>query len=403
MNQEAFMSIDDDINAQLQRAIASYRKRYGKAPTSAAAAPGRVNLIGEHTDYNDGLVLPMAIQRQTVIVAGPASGPQKITFASSSLDEPAVLDLTKPPAPGKPSWANYVRGVIAGFQAKGVKLQGFNAMIDSTVPLGGGLSSSAALEVACATLLQAMTGLDLTGPDKALLCQKAEHAFAGTPCGIMDQFISTMAQKDHAMLLDCRTHETRMVPLTDPQIAVLIINSNIRHELSGGEYGQRRRQCEAAAGVLGVPALRDATMDQLEQAREKLDEVTFRRARHVITEIARTSQAASAAQANQWEAFGRLIYQSHASLRDDFEVSCQELDLLVELAGKMGKQAGVYGSRMTGGGFGGCTVSIVKASAAHFVQEKITRDYQARTGITPDAFVTSAAAGTHVLKIASVS
>ncbi len=393
------MTGDDLIQIQLQQTIERYRERFGSKPAWAAVAPGRVNLIGEHTDYNDGFVMPMAITRQTVIVAGLAQDPARILLTSTSQDDAAVFDLKAKLTPGHPTWANYVKGVVAGCIDKGLTPIGFQAVIDSTVPLGGGLSSSASLEVAAATLIEAITGQTLDGVTKALLCQQAEHVFAGTPCGIMDQFISTLGQADHAMLLDCRSHETRMVPMTDPSIAVLIINSNVRHNLASGEYAERRAQCEAASRTLGVKALRDATLDQLMASQDKLDDVTFRRARHVISEINRTTTAANVAAQNQWQRFGELMYDSHRSLSQDFEVSCEELDLLVELAGNIGIAGGVYGSRMTGGGFGGCTVSIVQADNAQHIQDAITRDYKNRTGIDPIAFVTQAAQGARILPL----
>ncbi len=242
---------------------------------------------------------------------------------------------------------------------RGLEVPPFEAVIQSTVPLGGGLSSSAALEVATATLIEAMLGKPLVPVQKARLCQEAEHKFAGVPCGIMDQFSSALCIADHLMLLDCRSQEVKLVPFTAPDISVLITNSNVKHELTGGEYAQRRVQCEAAAKTLGVTTLREANMPQLEAARERLGDVNFRRARHVVSEIERTVKAADAFSAGRWGEVGQLMYASHDSLRDDYEVSCPELDLLVVLAKELGPDGGVIGSRMTGGGFGGCTVSLV--------------------------------------------
>lgn len=381
------------LNQQLQDATNLYQSRFGNLPISAAVAPGRVNLIGEHTDYNDGFVLPMAIERQTIALAGASDVANHITLVSSSQKEEALIDLSKPLAPGLPVWANYVRGVLSGFIKQGLTIRGVNILVDSTVPLGGGLSSSASLEVATATLLEALTGQKLSLVDKALLCQKAEHDFANTPCGIMDQFISVMAIKDHAMLLDCRTHATQAVPLQDPDIAVLVINSNVKHELSGGEYARRRRECQNAADAMGIASLRDASISDLEQAKHKMNGVAFRRARHVILENDRTLQAALVAKSGQWDAFGQLMYQSHASLKNDFEVSCDELDILVDLARDLGPTQGVFGARMTGGGFGGCTVNLVQSNQAEQIQAKITQAYQRQTGIRPSAFVTRAAPG----------
>ncbi|HEX7009013.1 MAG TPA: galactokinase, partial [Phycisphaeraceae bacterium] len=348
------------IHDQLERAVASFRKMFGREPTCAAAAPGRVNLIGEHTDYNDGFVLPMAIERQTLIVAAPRAD-QEAHLVSTGVDSRAVFPVSPDLQPGQPAWANYVRGVVHGCLTRGLSVSGFDALIDSTVPTGAGLSSSAALEVAAATLIEALTGQRLDPVDKALLCQQAEHTFAGMPCGIMDQFISALGQAGQALLIDCRSHQTRAVPMDDPALAVLIVDSKVKHELTGGEYAQRRAQCEAAARALEVSALRDATLEQLAQAYADEDQVEYRRARHVIRENQRTLDFADAAAARDWAKAGQLMFESHASLRDDFEVSCPELDLLVELAAARVDRGQVWGSRMTGGGFGGCTVSLVRA------------------------------------------
>jgi galactokinase len=271
-------------------------------------------------------------------------------------------------------------------------------MINSTVPLGGGLSSSAALEVATATLLEVITGKKLDPVEKALLCQKAEHDFAGMPCGIMDQFISVMGRENRILLLDCRSRKPELVPMTDPSVAVLIINTNVKHELTGSEYPARRKQCEAAAKILGVPSLRDATTGLLEKARDKMDKVVFRRARHVIGEIERTVHAAEGVRASNWPAVGRLMYASHRSLRDDYEVSCQELDAAVEIAEAIGITGGVYGCRMTGGGFGGCAVALVKSDAVEAISKKIAADYKKKTGIEATIFVSRPAAGATVIK-----
>ena len=231
--------------------------------------------------------------------------------------------------------------MIAGCVARGMRPGGFRAVIESDVPLGGGLSSSAALEVATATLIEAMTGTTLDPVAKALLCQKAEHEYAGVPCGIMDQFASVMCQADHLMLLDCRSRQIEHIPFTDPGVTVLIINTNVKHELSGGEYAERRGQCEAAARKLGVTSLRDATLEQLEAARDKLEPLEFRRARHAISEIARTVEAAAAVKAGDWPRVGELMYASHDSLRDDYEVSCASSICWSNLAREIGRDGGV--------------------------------------------------------------
>ncbi len=391
------------IDQQLRRATEEFRKRFGRAPTHAAVAPGRVNLIGEHVDYNDGFVLPMAIQRQTVIVAAhstsPNTSPAVVQLQSAQTTEPATFELDHSLKPGQPAWANYVKGVLAQLLRRRVAIPGFDALVDSTVDLGSGLSSSAALEVATATLIESITGKSLDPVDKALLCQKAEHEFPQVPCGIMDQFISALGKEGHALLLDCRSHQTRLVPMTDPSIAVLIANTNVKHALTGGEYAQRRSQCHAAAEALGVKSLRDTTLADLEAARARLDSLAYRRARHVITEIDRTGRAALAAQNADWATMGKLMDESHVSLRDDFEVSCPELDIMASAAWRIGAAGGVYGARMTGGGFGGCTVTLVKADAVDAVTASLRHVYKTATGIEPTIFASRPAAGARVLTV----
>ena len=375
-----------------------FQKTYGQPPQWIAAAPGRVNVIGEHTDYNDGFVLPMAIERYTVIAAAP-SGSKQVQLRSTVNDQSATIDLAEPMKPfSKGTWANYPAGVIAGFVARNMDPGGFNALIHSTVPLGGGLSSSAALEVATATLLEVITGQVLDPVEKALLCQKAEHEYAGVPCGIMDQFISVMGRPDHLLLLDCRTRKPELVPMSDPSVALLITNTNVKHELGSGEYAKRRAQCEAAAKVLGVASLRDATAAALESAKGRMDDVAFRRARHVIGEIERTPRAAAEIRVSKWPAAGELMYASHRSLRDDYEVSCSELDVVVDIAAGIGQKGGVFGCRMTGGGFGGCTVALVQNQAVDAISKKIGEEYEKRMGIKATMFVSRPAAGATVIK-----
>jgi galactokinase len=390
------MTLDELSQSTAQQ----FTSAYGRPPRWIAAAPGRVNVIGEHTDYNDGFVLPMAIDRYTVIAAAPATdGGKRVQLRSTAGDGAVTLDLGQPvkPAP-KGAWSNYPVGVMAGFLGRGWKPVGFDALVNSTVPLGGGLSSSAALEVATATLLEAIMGRQLDPVEKALLCQKAEHEYAGMPCGIMDQFISVMGKQDHLLLLDCRSRKPELVPMTDPTMALLIVNTNVKHELTGGEYAKRRAQCEAAAKMLGVASLRDADAEMLERARSKMEEVVYRRARHVISEIERTLHAAEGVRASNWPTVGQLMYASHTSLRDDYEVSCQELDAVVEIAQDIGRKGGVSGCRMTGGGFGGCAVALVRTDAVAAVSERIGAEYERRTRIKPALFVSRPAAGAKVLR-----
>ena len=375
-------------------------KAYGRPPRWIVAAPGRVNVIGEHTDYNDGYVLPMAIEHYAVMAADRSTDGKnifQIRDANAGV-EPVLVDLSVPVQTGEPKWGNYPRGVIAGCLAHGMNPGGLDVLLHSTVPLGGGLSSSAALEVATATLIETVTGKKIDPVEKALLCQKAENDFAGVPCGIMDQFISVMGRANHLMLLDCRSRKTELVPMSDASVSLLIVNTNVRHELTGGGYGQRRLQCEQAAKILGIPALRDATPEMLERAKGQMDEMVFRRARHVIGEIERTVQAAEGVRASNWPGVGQLMYASHVSLRDDYEVSCKELDVVVEIAKGIGEKGGIYGCRMTGGGFGGCAVALVKTELVEAISKQIAADYKKKTKIEATLFVSRPAAGATVIK-----
>ncbi len=393
-----------------QKAKAEFIKCYNTKPTWIVAAPGRVNLIGEHTDYNDGFVFPMAIERYTVIAAGPAEeGTDEATVFSLSKNEPATFKVDGTASPPEPvDWWSYILGTINcvsdGTSEGGLKTLPFRAVVATNVPLGGGLSSSAALEVATATLIEEMNGKKIGDEQKALLCQKAEHEYAHMPCGIMDQFISVMGREGYAMLLDCRSREPKMVPIDDPDVSVLIINSNVKHELTGSEYPDRRRQCEKAAKLLGVEKLRDATMAMLDAAREKFEgdsdgeicgKICYRRAKHIITENDRTVAAAYALHKKQWQECGKLMYESHDSMRHDFEITCKELDAMVEIAKTVD---GVFGCRMTGGGFGGCTVSLVETAKVDAVIAEISSRYKEATGIDPTAFATRPAQGAMVIR-----
>lgn len=390
------ISLEDLVSRAAQR----FEQQFAQPPTWVAAAPGRVNLIGEHTDYNDGFVLPMAIDRYVVLAAArstEATPEHPVHVFSSEVEQTERLSPgMKDPAEVAP-WARYVLGVMVGCAERGMDCGPLDIVVESTVPLGGGLSSSAALEVATATLLEAVTGQMMNDMEKALLCQKAEHEYAGMPCGIMDQFTSVMGRRNHLMLLDCRSRDVKLVPMDNQDITVLIINTNVKHELTGGEYAERRSQCGAAAEKMGVASLRDATFDLLGQSKEALEPVFQRRARHVIGEIERTVEAAARIEAGDWARVGQLMYASHESLRDDYEVSCDELDLLVELAKKQAESDGVIGSRMTGGGFGGCTVSLVRSGEVDSIAESIRAEYERRTGIEPSIFTTRPAQGAHIV------
>jgi galactokinase len=392
----------DSLASLVEQVEREFHSRHQGPPQWIVAAPGRVNLIGEHIDYNDGFVLPMAIEKYVVIAAAPHASPDNpgpaANVYSMDLDQQASIKLRDTGEPTAPTWSSYVEGVLAGFKARGDSIPSFDAVISSNVPLGGGLSSSAALEVATATLVEAMLGTALQPVDKALLCQQAEHQYAGVPCGIMDQFSSVFGQQDALILLDCRSQQLESVPFLSRGVTVLITNSNVKHELTGGEYAERRAQCDAALQKLGLTSWRDATMALLEKNRAQLDEVEYRRSRHVISEIERTRKAAEAFRNGQWEVAGKLMYESHASLRDDYEVSCEELDLLVDLAREIGSDGGVIGSRMTGGGFGGCTVTLVETDKADEVAATLASRYREKTGIEPHPFASRPALGAHVIR-----
>ena len=383
-----------------QRVEAEFQFRFGYVPSVVAAAPGRVNLIGEHVDYNHGFVLPMAIERYVIIAAAPSSNPSKehATFYSSDMQESIDVPIGVSSGPTCSGWGRYLEGVIAGFVSGGCNVPPFDAVIGSSVPRGGGLSSSAALEVATATMLEGITGQQLEPLEKAILCQRAEHEFAGMPCGIMDQFSSVFGMPNELMLLDCISQEIQVVPFRDENVSVLITNSNVKHELATGEYAERRRQCESALAELGLLSWRDVTLADLDSARSRLTNDELACGRHVVTEIGRTLDAAKAFANGQWALVGELMYSSHESLQKDFRVSCAELDTLVRIAREIGSEDGVYGSRMTGGGFGGCSVTLVRSGRAKAVRERILMQYENETGVQGSSFTSRPAIGTHLVK-----
>ncbi|XP_045624148.1 galactokinase [Procambarus clarkii] len=368
-----------EVSSLVSEAQSVFTATYGGSADVAVSAPGRVNIIGEHTDYNDGFVFPMALPLVTVIIGRKTeSGMCRVHTLSEFADKPLQVEFEAPSQsaplkPGVPNWANYIKGVVANFP--GV-VSGFDAVVTTSVPLGGGLSSSASLEVATYTFLEAITGTKAPSlKEKALSCQKAEHDFANMPCGIMDQFISTMAREGYALLIDCRSLESTLVPLNDPSVSFVIINSNVRHTLSGTEYPTRRKQCHEAAKAMKKESLRDATLQDLETLKSSLSEEVYRRARHAISEIHRTQQAVSVLKKADYSQFGKLMTESHNSLRADYDVSCSELDQLVEAALEV---EGVFGSRMTGGGFGGCTVTLVKQDCVDRLISHILKKYKGK-------------------------
>jgi galactokinase len=388
--------------ATLTRAASrAFATHFGAAPRWLAVAPGRVNLIGDHTDYTGGFALPMAIDRHVVIAGAPAAVPAggrpRLRFFSGAVDASADIPLDEPLQVVEPAWANYVRGVVAGFQQRGLRPPSVDALALSDVPLGGGLSSSAALEVATATLLEAAVGVSLDHLEKARLCRQAEHDFAHVPCGLMDQLTAVLGDDTGPLLVDFESERARPVPLVDPKVGVLICNSNVRHALGDGEYARRRADCEEAARRLGLPTLRQATRALVEASRDALGPVVYRRARHVVTENARTLAAADALGVSDFAAVGALMYESHESLRSDFEVSCAELDTLVEVAREIGVDGGVFGARMTGGGFGGCAVMLVRTDLVAPITEILTREYRRRQGRALSLFLSRPSRGAHLV------
>ncbi|WP_447876595.1 galactokinase [Serratia fonticola] len=375
---------------QLTQAL--FTEHFGYAPALTIQAPGRVNLIGEHTDYNDGFVLPCAIDYQTVISGAPRNDRQIRVLAADyenqqdqfSLDEPIVSHANL-------RWADYVRGVVKHLQTRDAGFGGADLVISGNVPQGAGLSSSASLEVAVGQVLQALYQLPLDGVALALNGQEAENQFVGCNCGIMDQLISALGKKDHALLIDCRSLETRAVPMP-ADIAVVIINSNVKRGLVDSEYNTRRQQCEAAARFFGVKALRDVSPDLFFPILHELDPIVAKRARHVITENDRTLAAADALAAGNLKLMGKLMAESHASMRDDFAITVPPIDTLVEIVKEViGERGGV---RMTGGGFGGCIVALMPQDLVESVRTAVAREYPLRTnGLQETFYVCKASQG----------
>lgn len=356
-------------------------------------APGRVNLIGEHTDYNDGFVLPAAIDLFTWVAVAPLQE-RKLSIISENFSERIEFDLDDAHPPAAGHWSDYVRGVAVLLEQAGHRLHGARLVIRSDVPIGSGLSSSAALEVAAAYALLGNSGVNVNRLDVARLCQRAENEFVGARCGIMDQFVACWGEAGKALLLDCRSLEFRRVPLSD-EARLVICNTMVRHELARGAYNERRAECEAGVRHLarlrpGVRALRDVALDELEHAGRDLPDVIFRRCRHVISENARVIEAGEALERGDLVYFGQLMNESHRSLRDDYEVSCDELDLMVRLARQV---PGVHGARMTGGGFGGCTISLVRPEHVEEFKRVVAEGYQKARGLSPEIYVCSAAQG----------
>ena len=369
-----------------------FQSLYGVAPR-IYRAPGRVNLIGEHTDYNDGFVMPLAIDFSTWLAIAPRAD-RKIMIRSENFSESVEFDLDEPNPRGRGHWSDYSRGVAVMIERAGHHLRGADILLRGEVPVGAGLSSSAAVEVAVGYALCANADLHIDRLQLALACQRAENDFVGMRCGLMDQFISCFGEKGHALLLDCRSLEFKLLPLPE-DVKVVVCNTMVKHELAASEYNARRAECEEGVRLLAqeisqVRSLRDVSVSELERLQPKLPDVIYRRCRHIVSENARALAAATALEQGDRADFGSLMGESHSSLRDDYEVSCAELDLLVELANQV---EGVYGSRMTGGGFGGCTVNLVETASVDLFKQSVATGYAKATGRDPEIYVFTAAQG----------
>ncbi len=378
------MSISENVTT-------AFTERFGHAPPTVIRAPGRVNLIGEHTDYNDGFVLPMAIDRALWIALQPRQDTE-VHVHSLDFEETRRFDLAALEQ-SEAGWIEYLKGVAWALQEAGYTLTGWEGVLEGDVPSGAGLSSSAALELATARAFAALSDLPWHPAEMARLCQRAENAWVGVNCGIMDQMISAAGQAGHALLIDCRSLETTPAPLP-LGTTVVILDTATRRGLVDSAYNERRRQCEAAADFFTTPALRDVTMEQFEARAPALDDLTRRRARHVVTENVRTLEAVEAMRAGNAEQLGLLMQASHVSLRDDFEVSSDALNVMVQCALA---EAGCYGARMTGAGFGGCAVALVATETAARFAENVAAAYEAATQIAPHVYVCRATRGAEVV------
>ena len=375
------------------RIHAKFVSRFNHAPALIVRAPGRVNLIGEHTDYNDGFVLPAAIDRATFIAASPRTD-NRVRVLAADLNEEDEFGIDQIERSGMRPWSNYIRGMIKSLLAAGHVINGADMVVASSVPRGAGLSSSAALEVATGYVFQLFHNLNILGEELALMAQATENHFVGVNCGIMDQFIVTLGQANHALLIDCRDLNYQAVPLPTG-VSVVICDSHIERTLAGSAYNQRRAECDQAVEILkqqlpGIKALRDVTSAQLNEYGHLLPPVVRQRARHVISENERVVAGVTTLQAGNVAEFGRLMNASHASLRDDYAVSIPEMDALVASAQRV---SGCYGSRLTGAGFGGCTVSLVANEAVDRFRHEVAAAYLASTGRSATIYVTQAADG----------
>jgi galactokinase len=375
-----------------QRVEKAFEEQFGSRPELIVRAPGRVNIIGEHTDYNDGFVLPMAIDRAVwIALRGRDDG--RVFVRSLEQETPTDFSL-KNVQHSSEGWSEYVKGMAAMLLESGHALNGWEGVLSSDVPVGSGLSSSAALEMATGCAFAVVSGFPFDGVEMARLGQRTENEWVGANTGIMDQMISANGKEGFALLIDCRDLSTETIPLPN-DTAVLIMDTMTRHSHTESGYNERRASCEKAAAFFDASHLRDVSLDQLESARPDLDDVTFRRARHVISENQRVLEAVQAMRDEDAVRLGTLMNASHASLRDDFEVTNEALDIMAQLAQA---QPGCFGARMTGGGFGGCAVALVQTEKAQDIATAVSQEYEEKTGLAPKIYVTSATNGTAVIQ-----
>jgi galactokinase len=373
--------------------LAQHFKDLFGSPPRIFCAPGRVNLLGEHTDYNDGFVMPCAIGFSTRVAISSRLD-RKLVIRSEEFSEQFEFDLDNLPTRGKGVWSDYVLGVAVMLRQIGHATPGASLLVRGEVPIGAGLSSSAAIEVASALALMSLNGAALPMPEVAKLCQRAENVFIGARVGIMDQFISCLGKAGHALLLDCRSLEYKLIPIPE-NVRLVICNTMVKHDHANGAYNRRREECDEGVKILSqwypkIRALRDVSVEQLEQHKADIPETIYKRCLHVVSENQRVLEGAQYLTDGDVGRFGALMQQSHLSLRDLYEVSCRELDVMAEIAQSL---KGYCGGRMTGGGFGGCTVNIVRALDAESFAAQISERYQTAIGIKPDVYVCSAANG----------
>ncbi len=380
--------------SQIETVCREFHDLFGMEPEFVVRAPGRVNLIGEHTDYNDGFVFPAAINFE-VVIAGNRRNDDQVRIHSLVFHQTSTYSLNKIDYDGEYKWSNYVRAISDQLVKTGHSPSGMNAVVTGNVPLSSGLSSSAAIEVSSCLAFEASGRFTIDSVDRAVLCQSAERQFVGVNCGIMDQFVSANGVKDHALFLDTRSLDFRPVPLPETGVSIVVCDTNKPRGLVDSQYNKRRSECEEAVSVIAqtdpdITSLRDVTMEQLVVHEGEMKREVFRRARHVISENNRVLKSVDLLESGDIDGFGKLMNESHVSLQKDFEVSCLELDTMVEAAWNV---SGVYGSRMTGAGFGGCTVSLVKSDFVDQFEQQVQAEYRAKTGLDATIYVCSAEAG----------